>query len=131
MAQSAANRRTRTAQAAQAARAAQTARPAQTSAEPKRTPRVQAGFVEESPARPRRERPAPVKTVRRKKGKKRKSFGQRLGRLVVVLALLFAMYLTAVFSNIPFIAKWRTIYIQTAMATMRSRQRCLIFRLSR
>ena len=122
MAQSAANRRTKTAQAAQAARAAQAsqaARSAQTPAEPRRTPRVQAGFVEESPARPRRERPAPVKTVRRKKGKKRKSFGQRLGRLVVVLALLFAMYLTAVFSNIPFIAKWRTIYIQTAMATMR------------
>ena len=122
MAQSAASRRTRTAQAQQAARSAQaqqTARAAQTPAEPRRAPRVQAGFVEESPARPRRERPAPVKTVRRKKGKKRKSFGQRLGRLVVVLALLFAMYLTAVFSNIPFIAKWRTIYIQTAMATMR------------
>ena len=122
MAQSAANRRTRTAQAAQAARAAKTPqaeKAAQAAAEAKRTPRVQAGFVEESPARQRRERPAPVKTVRRKKGKKRRNFGQRLGRLVVVLALLFAMYLTAVFSSIPFIAKWRTIYIQTAMATMR------------
>ena len=119
MAQSAANRRTKTAQAAQAARTAQAARSAQAPAEPRRTPRVQAGFVEESPARARRERPAPVKTVRRKKGKKRRNFGQRLGRLVVVLALLFAMYLTAVFSSIPFIAKWRTIYIQTAMATMR------------
>ena len=119
MAQSAANRRIRTAQATRTAAAAQPARTAQSSAEPRRTPRVQAGFVEESPARTRRERPAPVKTVRRKKKKNRKSFGQRLGRLVVVLALLFAMYLTAVFSNIPFIAKWRTIYIQTAMATMR------------
>ena len=112
MAQSAANRRARTAQASRTATAAQ---PVQ----PKRAPRVQAGFVEESPARPRRERPTPAKTVRRKKRKKRKTFGQRLGRFVVVLALLFAMYLTAVFSNIPFIAKWRTIYIQTAMATMR------------
>jgi hypothetical protein len=84
MAQSAANRRAR---AAQAARSAQTAR----AEEAKRAPRVQAGFVEESRVRPRRERPAPVKTVRRKKRKKRKSFGQRLGRLVVVLALLFAM----------------------------------------
>ena len=64
MAQSAASRRAR---AAQAARTAQSAQPG----EVKRTPRVQAGFVEESQVRPRRERPAPVKTVRRKKGKNR------------------------------------------------------------
>ena len=79
-------------------------------------PRVRAGFVEESPVRPQRRRAAPPKTKRRRK--KKKSFGRRLGKTVVTLAVLFAIYLTAVFSNIPFIAKWRTIYIQTAMATM-------------
>ncbi len=79
-------------------------------------PRVRAGFVEESPVRPQRRRAAPVKTKRRRK--KKKSFGRRVGKMIVTLAVLFAVYLTAVFSNIPFIAKWRTIYIQTAMATM-------------
>ena len=49
----------------------------------------------------------------------KRSVWSHLGRLVVVLAVLFGLYLTAVFSDIPFIAKWRTIYIQTAMATMR------------
>ena len=32
--------------------------------------------------------------------------------------LLTGLYCVAVFSNIPFIAKWRTIYIETAMSTM-------------
>lgn len=36
-----------------------------------------------------------------------------LGSLVIV-----ALYIIAVFSNIPFIVKWRTIYIETAMSTM-------------
>lgn len=34
-----------------------------------------------------------------------------------VIVLLAAVYLTAVFSNIPFIAKWRNIWIETAMTT--------------
>lgn len=34
-----------------------------------------------------------------------------------VIVLLAALYLTAVFSNIPFIAKWRNIWIETAMTT--------------
>lgn len=36
----------------------------------------------------------------------------------VVLAVLAALYCLFAFSDIPFIAKWRTIYIQTAMDTM-------------
>lgn len=36
----------------------------------------------------------------------------------VVLAALAALYCLFAFSDIPFIAKWRTIYIQTAMDTM-------------
>lgn len=36
----------------------------------------------------------------------------------LALILLAGLYCTAVFSNIPFIAKWRAIYIETAMGTM-------------
>ena len=67
-----------------------------------------------------REPPKPKPPKQTDSGRRRKkSVWTRLGRLVVVLAILFGLYLTAVFSSIPFIAKWRTIYIQTAMATMR------------
>ena len=67
-----------------------------------------------------REPPKPKSPKQTDNGRRRKkSIWTRLGRLVVVLAILFGLYLTAVFSSIPFIAKWRTIYIQTAMATMR------------
>ena len=38
--------------------------------------------------------------------------------LGIVLAILAGLYLTAVYSDIPFIAKWRTAYIQTAMNTL-------------
>lgn len=55
----------------------------------------------------------------KRKDRPRRSIWSHLGRFVVVMAILFGLYLTAVFSDIPFIAKWRTIYIQTAMATMR------------
>ena len=37
---------------------------------------------------------------------------------ILVLAILAGLYLTAVYSDIPFIAKWRTAYIQTAMNTL-------------
>lgn len=36
---------------------------------------------------------------------------------IAVLASLCALYLTAVFSTVPFIEKWRTIWIETAMTT--------------
>ena len=61
---------------------------------------------------------APPKRRRRRRKKKKRSIFQRLARLIVVLAILFGMYLTAVFSDIPFIVKWRTAYIETAMATL-------------
>lgn len=83
-------------------------------------PRVKAGFVDTNyDPEPL---PDPVKKKkkrRKKKKKKKKSVGGRLLRLVVALLVIVALYFTAVFSSIPFIAKWRTIYIQTAMATMR------------
>lgn len=39
----------------------------------------------------------------------------RAGATLIVLSLL---YCTVCYSNIPFISKWRTIYIETAMSTM-------------
>ena len=38
-------------------------------------------------------------------------------RIGIALCLLTGMYLTIVYSDIPFIEKWRTIYIETAMTT--------------
>lgn len=52
--------------------------------------------------------------------KKRKPYKGIKKRIIIipsVLLLIFAGYLTAVFSNIPFIKKWRNIYIETAMTT--------------
>lgn len=48
---------------------------------------------------------------------KRKSMEKRLVHFGVVLCVLVALYLTVVYSTIPFIDKWRTIYIETAMTT--------------
>ena len=58
--------------------------------------------------------PQPSKGGRRKKKKKSHWFRN----LLLAVLLLAGLYCTAVFSNIPFIAKWRTIYIETAMSTM-------------
>jgi len=55
------------------------------------------------------------KYVKPKRKKKRRVW---LG-LAITAAVLIVLYLVAVFSNIPFVKKWRTIYIQTAMSTMR------------
>ena len=91
-------------------------------------------WVEEDAVRQRRSAPdahrrpqqaAPAQTGRHgrkarkaKKPKKKKSLGRRLLILFLVLAILAGLYLTAVYSDIPFIAKWRTAYIQTAMNTL-------------
>lgn len=53
------------------------------------------------------------RAVKRKKSK----WKGHLIRTLVIVFVLTGLYLTAVFSNIPFIAKWRTIYIETAMST--------------
>lgn len=45
--------------------------------------------------------------------KKRK----RICTLIITFFVVIIMYLTVVYSNIPIIAKWRTIYIETAMST--------------
>lgn len=83
-------------------------------------PRVKAGFVDTTyDPEPLQDPVKKKKKRKKKKKKKKKTVGGRLLRLVVALLVIVALYFTAVFSSIPFIAKWRTIYIQTAMATMR------------
>jgi len=39
-------------------------------------------------------------------------------KILASLIILATLYCVAVFSDLPFIAKWRTIYIETAMGTM-------------
>ena len=64
---------------------------------------------------PRRQAPPPnPKGGKPKKKKKRHWFRN----LLLTVLLLTGLYCVAVFSNIPFIAKWRTSYIETAMSTM-------------
>ncbi len=57
-----------------------------------------------------------------KKGReKKKGKPQRRAKLIRLLSALLAiagLYCIAVFSDIPFIKKWRDIYIETAMGTM-------------
>lgn len=57
--------------------------------------------------------------TREKRPKKSKSPLKVITIILVVLAILEAGYFTCVYSDIPFISKWRSIYIQTAMDTMR------------
>ena len=61
---------------------------------------------------------APQKPNGAAKPKKRKSRGHRLRVAAMTALLLAGLYCIAVFSNIPFIKKWREIYIETAMGTM-------------
>ena len=104
-------------------------RPAQRPAQ--RKPQSADTRTENAAAQPRRSAPddrrrvqqaAPPPTGKHgrkaKKPKKKKSIGRRLLILFLVLAILAGLYLTAVYSDIPFIAKWRTAYIQTAMNTL-------------
>ena len=109
-------------------------RPAQQRPTQQRPTQQHASQWTDDAARPRRSAPedrrrpqqaVPASTGKRgrkakkpKKPKKKKSLGRRLLILFLVLAILAGLYLTAVYSNIPFIAKWRTAYIQTAMNTL-------------
>lgn len=109
-------------------------RPAQQRPAQQRPAQRSASQWTDDAARPRRSAPddrrrvqqsAPAQTGKHgrkakkvKKPKKKKSLGRRLLILFLVLAILAGLYLTAVYSDIPFIAKWRTAYIQTAMNTL-------------
>lgn len=54
---------------------------------------------------------------KQKSRNRKKSLEKRCIRFGIVLCILVGMYLTVVYSSIPFIKKWRTIYIETAMTT--------------
>lgn len=60
-----------------------------------------------------------VEALKRKYRRKRRRLKHRKLRitLLTILACLVAGYLVFVFSPIPIVAKWRTIYIETAMTT--------------
>ena len=60
---------------------------------------------------------AAVKAPRKKK-KKLRGWKKAIVILCAVLAVFASLYCVFVFSNNPFIKKWRTIYIETAMSTM-------------
>lgn len=53
------------------------------------------------------------KKKKNKKGKKKKA----LRNTIIVFEVLAVLYCVGIFSNIPIIEKWRTIYIETAMTT--------------
>ena len=59
------------------------------------------------------------RTASRPRRKRKPRSGLKILTIVlIVIALLEGLYFFCVYSNIPFIAKWRSIYIQTAMDTM-------------
>ena len=53
------------------------------------------------------------KKKRKKNGKKKKA----LRNTIIVFEVLAVLYCVGIFSNIPIIENWRTIYIETAMTT--------------
>lgn len=90
-------------------------------------PTSRAEYYEDEEPRHKRRRKNKKKSVKKTKTKKRKKVQQedeerpkshRLRTFVLLVMLVAGLYCTAVFSNIPFIAKWRSIYIETAMSTM-------------
>ena len=50
---------------------------------------------------------------KKKKVSRKKRRLRKIRRAIIAVAVLVVLYLTAVFSDIPFIAKWRTIYMTT------------------
>ena len=54
---------------------------------------------------------------RHRRQQQKSSAKRRIITLSTVVAVLAALYLFVVYTNIPFVAKWRTIYIETALMT--------------
>lgn len=74
-------------------------------------------FLEEKTTGKRRKRRGASRAVSSKKRRRTKKH-HWLRNLTIAAAGLAALYCVLVFSHIPFIEKWRTIYIETAMGTM-------------
>lgn len=86
---------------------------------------AQAPRANRAPARPSQPQGAPSAQAQAGAAASSKAAGtpkkkKRSGwyKFVAALTTLAMLYCVAVFSNIPFIAKWRTIYIETAMSTL-------------
>lgn len=54
----------------------------------------------------------------RAKRRRKRTAKKTIGIIAALLIFLSSTYCFLIYSNIPFIAKWRTIYIETAMGTM-------------
>ena len=63
---------------------------------------------------PKRRAQSPYRLRRSERRRRRR----RLRRFIALVCAFASLYLVCVYSNIPFIKKWRTIYIETAMQTM-------------
>lgn len=74
-------------------------------------------FLEEKTTETQREQCRKTKTSLPKKQRRVKK-RHRLRNAAIAAVGLVALYCVLVFSHIPFIEKWRTIYIETAMGTM-------------
>lgn len=61
---------------------------------------------------------AGFKTKERRKRRRRQKAKKTIGIFAALVIFLTSMYCFLVYSSIPFIEKWRTIYIETAMGTM-------------
>lgn len=69
---------------------------------------------------PKKKKTSKPKKARSKQGdnKQKKKWGW-FKRTLFLLLVFVNLYIIVIYSQIPFIAKWRTIYIETAMSTMR------------
>ena len=56
------------------------------------------------------------KSKKPKKAKTKRTALDRIISILLIVVTMQALYCTAVFSNIPFIAKYRTIWIETAIS---------------
>ncbi len=61
---------------------------------------------------------AGFKTKERKKRLRRRKATRAVGIVTALIIFFTSMYCFLIYSSIPFIEKWRTIYIETAMGTM-------------
>ncbi len=83
-----------------------------------RKPKKSEWTILEEQQRSKRERRRAARERRQRSKKHRLSVWHKLGIAACTAAALAGLYCTLVFSHIPVIEKWRTIYIETAMGTM-------------
>ena len=82
----------------------------------KEAPKAQPQVQKQMPAEEKKPKISHEHTAPRKKKKQKRS--KRIGIAACVLVMLAGLYGIAIYGNIPFVRKWRDIYIETAMGTM-------------